>query len=209
MVVGAQTDKQYRMEIGAGIGTMTYLGDYNAGIFQHQQPAITAVVKRLFNPFSVINLSLSVGRIKGKETQVKTVYPQQYVPRDAFNHRIADLTIAYEYNFWPYGTGNDYYGAKPITPFLTMGIGGTYVGGVKTFTANIPLGVGIKYKMAKRVNLSLQWIVHFTMSDNLDGIKDPYGINSSGLFKNKDAYSALQLAVTYSFSQKCATCNKE
>ncbi|MDD6865956.1 MAG: porin family protein, partial [Prevotella sp.] len=39
--------------------------------------------------------------------------------------------------------------------------------------------------------------------------KDPYGIKSSGLFKNTDCYSVLQLSLTYSFMPKCVTCNKD
>ncbi len=37
------------------------------------------------------------------------------------------------------------------------------------------------------------------MVDELDGQKDPYGIKSSGLFKNTDSYSTLQLTFSYSF----------
>ena len=73
----------------------------------------------------------------------------------------------------------------------------------------LPLGVGVKYKLGKRVNLGLEWAVHFSLSDELDGVKDPYMIKSSGLFKNTDCYSALQLTLTYSFMQKCRTCNSD
>ena len=76
-------------------------------------------------------------------------------------------------------------------------------------TANIPLGVGVKYKVADRLNLSLDWQMHFTLSDYVDGIKDPYRISSSGMFKNTDCYSTLMLALTYSFSPKCPNCQKE
>ena len=67
----------------------------------------------------------------------------------------------------------------------------------------------MKYKFNDRVNLGVKWAMHFTQSDELDGAKDPYNIKSSGLFKNTDCYSALQLTLTYSFMAKCKTCNKE
>ena len=73
----------------------------------------------------------------------------------------------------------------------------------------MPVGLGLKYKIGKRVNLGLEWSVHFSQSDELDGAKDPYGIKSSGLFKNTDCYSVLQLSLTYSFMPKCVTCNKD
>ena len=51
--------------------------------------------------------------------------------------------------------------------------------------------------------------MHFTLSDKLDGREDPYGIRSSGLFKNADGYSVLQLAVTYDMWAKCKTCHND
>ena len=77
------------------------------------------------------------------------------------------------------------------------------------FTANVPLGLGVKYKLGERLNLGVEWRVHFSLSDKLDGMADPYGIRSSGLFKNTDCYSALQLTLTYSFMSKCRTCNND
>ena len=59
------------------------------------------------------------------------------------------------------------------------------------------------------MNLGVEWGVHFTLSDKLDGSQDPYGIKSSGAFKNTDCYSALQVTLTYSFMAKCRTCHNE
>ena len=73
----------------------------------------------------------------------------------------------------------------------------------------LPIGAGVKYKIGERVNLTAEWRVHFTLSDLLDGKKDPYGIKSSGLFKNTDGYSILQLAVTYDLWAKCKTCHND
>ena len=123
----------------------------------------------------------------------------------------SDVSVTYEYSFWPYGTGRDYRGAKRLTPFLFGGIGATHVsgGGQTAFTANIPIGIGLKYKVAERVNVGVEWTMHFSLSDKLDGVADPYGIESSGLFKNTDCYSALLVTLSYSFSAKCRTCNKD
>ena len=77
------------------------------------------------------------------------------------------------------------------------------------FTANLPLGLGVKYKLAPRLNLGVEWAMHFSLSDKLDGTVDPSGIKSSGLFKNTDCYSALQVSLTYSFMAKCRTCHNQ
>lgn len=77
------------------------------------------------------------------------------------------------------------------------------------FAANVPLGIGAKYKVNERLNVGLAWTFHFSLSDELDGVKDPYRVKSSGIFKNTDCYSTIAVSVTYSFSAKCKTCNKE
>ena len=74
---------------------------------------------------------------------------------------------------------------------------------------NLPIGAGVKYKVADRVNVSADWTMVFTNNDRLDGVSDPYGIISSGLFKNQDGYSQLRVAVTYDLWTKCRTCHND
>ena len=81
--------------------------------------------------------------------------------------------------------------------------------GNNVFTANLPVGVGMKYKLGERMNLNIDWTMHFTMSDKLDGAVDPYNIKSSGIFKNNDCYSVLQVSITYSFKEKCRVCHNQ
>jgi hypothetical protein len=74
---------------------------------------------------------------------------------------------------------------------------------------NLPIGLGLKYKVADRVNMAVEWSMHFSTSDLLDGVEDPYGIPSSGMFKNTDCYSRLGLSVTYDLWAKCRTCHND
>lgn len=209
--VSAQYDDEYKMEIGAGLGMTSYVGDFNSSIVKDLQPSFSLVLRRVFNPYMGMKLNVLYGKMKGSSADVDTYYPDYADKVYEFDNNMVDFSLSYEYNFFPYGTGRDYRGAKRFTPFLFLGLGGTYV---KTedksvFTANVPLGAGVKYKVAKRINLTLEWAMHFSMSDKLDGIQDPYKIKSTGMFKNKDAYSTLQIMVTYSFMPKCTTCNKD
>ena len=73
----------------------------------------------------------------------------------------------------------------------------------------MPIGVGVKYKLGARTNLSLDWQMHITFSDHLDGVKDPYHVKTSGMVKNVDTFSAFTLALTYSLSPKCSTCHRD
>lgn len=207
----AQSDYQYRMEIGAGVGVVTYQGDLGGSLTKNMQPMASVVLRRVFNPYMALKFSAAYGKLKGSSADSNTYYPDYVASQYRFNKTLVDAGVTYEYNFWPYGTGQDYRGAKRFTPFIFAGLGATYAGGEgnSAFTANVPIGLGVKYKAGKSLNVALEWAEHFSMSDKLDGVKDPYGIKSSGLFKNTDCYSAIQLTLTYSFMPKCRTCHNE
>lgn len=207
----AQTDYEYRMEIGGGVGLMAYEGDFNGSILHNMQPSASLMLRRVINPYMDLRLAASYGKLKGSSKDVKTYLPQYQDTQYDFSTTLIDLSATYEYNFWPYGTGNDYRGAQRITPFIFAGIGTTYASTPtgNVFTANLPLGLGIKYKVAPRLNLGIEWAMHFSLNDKLDGIADPYGIQSTGMFKNTDCFSALQLTLTYSFMPKCRTCHND
>ena len=210
--MSAQDDPQYRMEIGAGVGTVSYEGDFNGNVLKNMQPMFSALWRYNFDPYKDLRLSATYGKLKGSSKNVDTYYPDYATEEYSFNRNLLDVNLVFEYNFWPYGTGRDYRGAKRLTPYIYGGIGATSAsgGGSKSvFTANVPIGLGVKYKLNERMNLGLDWGIHFSLSDELDGVKDPYQVKSSGMFKNTDCYSMLQLTLTYSFKAKCRTCNKE
>ena len=207
----AQYDPQYRLEIGAGVGTVAYEGDFNGSILKNMQPMAAIVGRYNFDPYKDLRLNIGLGKIKGSSDKMDTYYPDYTEQTYSFSHTLVDASLVFEYNFWPYGTGRDYRGAKRLVPYVFGGLGATYVKGHEknVFTANVPLGFGAKYKINERLNVGLDWTIHFSLSDELDGVKDPYWVKSSGAFKNTDCYSMLQVSLTYSFSAKCKTCNKE
>lgn len=211
LTASAQQDDEYLMEIGGGVGMVSYQGDFNGKITSGMQPAGAIVWRRLLNPYMGFRVTGMMGKLKGDATRVETYYPDETARAYSFDRSLTDVSVTYEYNFWPYGTGRDYRGAKRLTPFVFGGIGATYVSGgeKKVFTANVPIGLGIKYKLKERLNVGLEWSMHFSLSDELDGMADPYGIKSSGAFKNTDCYSGLMLTLTYSFKSKCRTCNND
>jgi len=213
--LSAQEDPEYRMEGGVGVGMVNYLGDFNSNLGKNYKPLGALLAKYRFNPRMSLAMNIGYGTLAGSSKDTETWYPEDVqtplTPREeSFSHSLIDVGFSYEYNFWAYGTGQEYRGARRVVPFISLGLGATYAsapGGA--FTANLPLGLGVKYKIGQRWNLTAQWGMHFTMSDNLDGVKDPYTIVSNGLFKNTDCYSRIQVSVTYDFWAKCKTCNND
>ena len=81
------------------------------------------------------------------------------------------------------------------------------------FTVNFPIGVGVKYKIAHRINIGCEFTMRFSLSDKLDvtnkeglQLNDPYRIKSQG-WKNKDSYSYTVFFVTYDLCSRCKECN--
>lgn len=217
--MSAQDEPEYRLELGAGVGLMNYLGDMNGNLLRGMKPAGSLVVKYKPNPRMAWALIGSYGSLKGSSATAKTWYPSMSERMADFNTSLVDVSVRYEYNFWPFGTGREYYGAKKLTPFIALGLGASIANakltqdGIQTKSSSVagqlPIGLGVKYKMGARLNLAVEWMMHFTAGDKLDGIKDPYGIESSGLFKNTDCYSMLELTLTYDLWAKCKTCHND
>ena len=127
-----------------------------------------------------------------------------------FDNTLTEGIVRYEYNFWAFGTGREYRGARKLVPFITLGLGIVHHSGENSgITMSMPIGAGIKYKVSQRLNFTAEWALRFTPSDHLDGRKDVYGIKSSGLFKNTDCYNVLQLSLSYDVWMKCKTCHND
>ena len=205
----AQTEPEYRLEVGGGIGMVSYQGDFNGNIFKNMQPMFSLLAKYKFNPRVAIAMNISYGKLKGSAKDVTSHVPEQWADY-SFKRKIGDVGVRMEYNFWPYGTGMEYRGAQRLTPYIFIGLGTTvYKTDKPQLAMNMPLGLGMKYKAANRVNMALEWAMHFSNSDRLDGVSNPYGIKSHGLFKNTDCYSHLRLSVTYDLWAKCKTCHND
>lgn len=203
----AQDEPEYRMEVGAAAGLLNYTGDFNGNLLKGMQPWFALTARYRLNPRMGLALNIGTGKIKGSTDDVDTWYPTE---RYEFNHQLTEADIRYEYHFWAYGTGREYRGARRLVPFITFGLGLTHHSGDNSgITMNLPIGAGIKWKIAPRLNLSAEWVMRFTPSDKLDGREDIYGIKSSGLFKNTDCYSAIQVGLSYDLWAKCKICNND
>lgn len=200
----AQTELEYALEIGGMLGTSTYLGDAgNTGLFKNINMGGGAIARYNINPRMAVKFNLGYGGISGNASG--DAFPPD-VDRSnlKFNKSVIDFGGQYEIHFWAYGTGNSYKNTHRLVPYLQIGIGATVAS--KTFSLNIPVGFGIKYKVAPRLNIGLDWTIRMSMTDKIDGIADPYRIQS-GFMKNKDTYCWTMLYVSYDFLPKLRKCN--
>ena len=62
--ISAQDDPQYRMEIGAGVGMVSYEGDFNGNVLKNMQPMASLLWRYNFDPYKDLRLSASYGKLK-------------------------------------------------------------------------------------------------------------------------------------------------
>ena len=204
---------EYRYEVGAMVGGSSYYGDANYHSFMNNLNIMGGIVGRYnINPRFAVKANLAAARISGNTADSDNRFPGGDVE---FSRTLFDLGAQFECHFFAYGDGSGYKTTKRLAPYIFAGAGMTYAPkpADHVFTLNLPVGLGLKYKIAPRLNLGCELSFRFTLSDKLDVTRetapildDPYGIKGGG-FKNKDGYSFLTLSVTYDLSPKYRKCN--
>lgn len=203
----AQED--YRYDMGVGLGMTGYLGDANtSNLFQNPGWDANLLFRYIINPRLGLKTNFFTGGLRGDSEQMENVFPND--ENYKFSTTFYELSELFEFNFFEYGMGESYRKLKRFTPYITAGLGVTLWSVDKSVYAGftIPLGIGFKYKVNRRVNLGLEFLMKKVFSDRLDGVmlEDPFSIKSS-FAKNTDWYSTLTLSITYEFSKRCAVCN--
>lgn len=202
--------QEYKYEIGGMAGISTYMGDANkTSALKGINPAFGGVFRYNANLRWAFKADLLWAKVSGKTDGMDNKFP--FEGPVSFSRSLIELGGQTEFNFFPYSDQFAYMNTKRLTPYMLVGLGGTIApGGNKTMVSvNIPIGIGLKYKMKNRINLGLEFTVHKLLGDGLEGIEeleDPYAIDSS-IWKNKDWYNCLMFSVTWDFGPRNRPCN--
>ena len=220
-VAKAEEEVEYKADMGAGLGGCFYLGDANGTPFANLSMMGALTARRILNPRMAVKANIAFGHIHGTSegfipTDAYSETPEGGLPTQVkFSRNVMDIGAQFELNFWGFGTGVGYKGNSRITPYILAGAGVTLgMGGHGGLCGgmNIPVGVGVKYKLKPRVNLGFEWTMRFSTTDKLDAtaegtqLNDPYGVKSA-MFKNKDCYSFAMFFITYDMFPKLRRCN--
>lgn len=208
-VPAMHAQEDYRFDFGAGLGMTGYLGDANtSNLYQNPGWDAELFLRYIINPRLGLKTNFYVGGLRGNSEQMTNVFPDG--KNFKFSTTFYELGELFEFNFFEFGIGETYRKLKRITPYITAGLSATLWTVEKSVYAGftIPLGIGVKFKANKRLNLGLEFLMKKVFSDRLDGVEleDPYTIKSS-FAKNTDWYSTLTLTISYEFSKRCATCH--
>ena len=92
--ISAQDDPQNRMEIGAGVGMVSYEGDFNGNVLKNMQPMASLLWRYNFDPYKDLRLSASYGNRKGSSADVKTYYPDARITEYEIERRHYDVKLS-------------------------------------------------------------------------------------------------------------------
>lgn len=211
--LSAQEEDFYTKEVGGALGTNFMQNDVNSSLYGGTNLSGGTLLRFVLNPRMAVKTMLTYNRTGGNAATMKGFYPARFdqITTDRlqydFKGSYVDFSALYELHFLPYGYHRSYLGYRRFVPFLQFGVGCTYSEIGKAFTPNVPLGFGFKYKLRPRLNLGIDWIFHFSLSDRLEGLAHPAGIKSD-MFRNKDHYGQTMITLTYDFSPRCPACHK-
>lgn len=205
----ASAQEDYRFDIGGGVGMTGYLGDANtSNLYRNPSWDLELLFRYIANPRWGFKTNFFVGGLSGNSAQMTNVFPSDETFK--FTTTFFELGEMAEFSFFNYGMGERYRKLKRFSPYIAGGVSMTLwtVGGHTYAGFTLPFGIGAKFKINRRLNLGLEFLMKKVFADRLDGemLKDPVGIKSS-FAKNTDWYSTLTLTLSYEFSKRCRQCH--
>ncbi len=229
-VLNAQLDFS-KYEIGMSAGTFIYQGDLTPsrlGSYRTLKPDLNIYVNKLINPTFSLRTNFSFGKLKGDDS--KYSIPEYRQQRNflfkAAVFEVSELIVAdllknnmtrQQSGFSPYVFGGigfsflnikrdwsrfnaEYFSGETST---IQGLAADQQHSVPKLIPVLPLGVGIRYPLSKRISITAETSYRFTFTDYLDGF------SKAANDARKDSYQSHSIGLIYQFgkpsSLKCPT----
>lgn len=195
-----------KWEFGGLIGAQLYKGDLSTYPNpRFAKPTIAALLRYNISYAVVARAQLGIGLLGANGRYSNNQYIADLQPNN-FRTFTANSDLLVEYNFMNYRNPKS---RIKICPYLVTGIGLLYfmpkvnelpAAKVSNFQFNIPIGVGLKYRLNPEWNLGIEFLAHKMFTDYLDNVSKsgPTGMQQ-GYRDNKDWYSATSITLSYTF----------
>jgi len=202
------TNEQSKTEIGIILGTSYYNGDINHSQ-QFYSPSFAGglILKYNIDKHLAIGVKGFYGSLKGNDNDFSN--PENQLRQASFSTGVIDISALVEFNFMSYASSgfikkND----ERFTPFVFLGIGGSYVFNSSGFSnpITIPFGLGIKYNIFDRFTLGLEWSFHKTFNDEIDGVITIQDSENTPVIHNDDWYSLCGISLSYKIFKEAIDC---
>ena len=196
LVLSAQVGFAQLSEVGVMVGTTYYLGDLNRTHFKNPKFSIGILFRRSISDRVAFRLNFLYGNVAGSDSDSKD--PNQVNRNLSFKSSIAELGGVFEFNYYSYSPGDK---KNRFTTYLLIGFsyfrmnpkaqlnntwyelnaigteGQGFPGGPNRYKLDafaVPIGMGAKLNLGKRIAISLEYSLRFTFTDYLDDVSDRY-----------------------------------
>jgi Domain of unknown function (DUF6089) len=185
-------------EFGATIGGAHYFGDLNTrASFNRPKPAVGVFFRKQFGNYVAVRLAGHFAQLGYSDVYSKNEF--QRLRNLSFNTNIYEVTLQGDFNFFKFIPELPEHN---FTPYVTLGIGivnfdpYAYLDGQKynlrqlgtegqtkgylgrtpysTTALIVPFGVGLKYNLTEKMNISFEIAHRFTGTDYLDDVSKTY-----------------------------------
>lgn len=203
-------------EVGVFLGGSNYIGDVGSTNYIYpNEPAFGILYKWNKSPRHAYRLSYTQSQISSNDTDSKE--PGRYNRGYSFTNNIKELSAGIEFNFFDFNLHQE----KPkFTPYVYTGLSyffydGKYLAGNTIETSGmsssiaIPMTVGVKSTISRRLILALEAGARYTFTDNIDGSNPSKGsLPKFGNINNNDWYVFSGVTLTYTFGEKECYCSE-
>ena len=193
----AQYEAVQEGEYGITAGVAHYFGDLNnRAAFNRPKIALGAFYRKQFNNYAGVRLTAHYAQLGYSDQYSENAY--QRSRNLSFNTNIFEVALRGDFNFFQYDPSDPNHS---FTPYATIGVGVfsydpyAYLAGQKyflrpldtegetfykgrkeygTMAVCIPVGMGIKYAVTDKVNISFEIAYRFTTTDYLDDVSTTY-----------------------------------
>jgi hypothetical protein len=200
----AQTNYSYEQkgEFGFSIGASHYFGDLNTRTgLNKPKPAFGLFFRKQFGDYVGLRVAGRYAQV-GYSDEYNKTNAYQRARNLSFNSNIFEFAIQGDFNFYKFVPTDINYG---FTPYVTLGVGFfsfdpyTTLDGTKHYlqpigtegqqsgymgrtpyslmSVCVPFGVGVKYSLNPKVNISFEITHRFTLTDYLDDVSTTYATN--------------------------------
>ena len=185
-------------EVGVTVGTAHYFGDLNnRADVSRIKPSFGVFFRKQFGNYIGLRLSGRYAQLGFADQYSKSEV--QNLRNLSFNTNVFEVALQGDFNFFRFEPGSPYYN---FTPYVTLGVGlftydpYAFLKGEKYFlrplgtegqnvpslnrkqygttAIAIPFGVGLKYAITDKLNVSLEVAHRFTNTDYLDDVSSQF-----------------------------------
>lgn len=205
--------KLSRSEIGFMIGGMYYIGDLNQyGHFKGMEPGAGLIYRFNVHSRLALRTSLTYGSFSASDENSRYAVIQNR--NLSFRSQLYEAAGGLEFNYWPYQIGHKRYKATAymlvefagfwfdpeteyqgewvkLQPLATEGQG-TTLNSKRPYSRlsfSMPVGLGVRCSLGKKVSLNLEYGIRKTFTDYIDDVGSNYYVNSTQLAQAKGTVS--------------------